>query len=141
MSEQNVERTRRLIETFNTRDVGALIALCDSDIEVHSVFAAVGGTTYQGHDGVRKWQRDLQEAWGEEIRIEIEAFFDLGDNTLVFQVTHARGLQSGVEVAMPNASVSRWHDGLCNYVKVYLHREDAFKDLGITEVALEPIAP
>lgn len=141
MSEQNVERDRRLVETFNTRDVEAFIALCDPDIEVHSVFAAVGGTTYHGHDGVRKWHRDLQETWGEEIRIESEAFFDLGEHTLGFQVIHGRGLQTGVEVAMPCAHVARWREGLCHYLKVYMHREDALEDMDVTEETLKPFAP
>ena len=142
MSEQNVERDRRLVETFNTRDVEAFIALCDPDIEVHSVFTAVGGTTYHGHDGVRKWHRDLQETWGEEIRIESEAFFDLGEHTLGFQVIHGRGLQSGVEVAMPCAHVARWRDeGLCDHLKVYMHREDALEDMDVTEETLKPFAP
>jgi ketosteroid isomerase-like protein len=141
MSEQNVERDRRLVETFNTRDVEAFIELCAPDIEVHSVFTTVGGTTYHGHDGVCKWHRDLKETWGEEIRIESEAFFDLGEHTLGFQVIHGRGLRSGVGVAMPCAHVARWRDGLCDYLKVYIHREDAHEDMGVTEETLEPFAP
>jgi hypothetical protein len=116
--------------------VEAFIALCAPDIEVHSVFTAVGGTTYHGHDGVRK---DLQETWGEEIRIESEASFDLGEHTLGLQVIHGRGLQSGVEVPMPCAHVARWRQGLCDYLQVY--REDALEDMDVTEEALKPFAP
>jgi hypothetical protein len=42
---------------------------------------------------------------------------------------------------MPVAAVVRWHGGLCVYFKAYLHREDALSDLGVSEEALEPIAP
>lgn len=42
---------------------------------------------------------------------------------------------------MPVAVVMRWRDGRCVYSKVYTNREDAFRDLGVTEDALEPIAP
>jgi hypothetical protein len=42
---------------------------------------------------------------------------------------------------MPYAQVVRWRDGLAVYFKGYVHREDALKDLGVAEDALEPIAP
>ena len=42
---------------------------------------------------------------------------------------------------MPNALVATWRDGLIVYFKVYAHREDALSDLGVSEEALEPIAP
>jgi hypothetical protein len=42
---------------------------------------------------------------------------------------------------MPNAQVFRWRDGLGVYWKGYVHREDALRDLGISEDELEPIAP
>ena len=51
MSQENVELHRRAIEAFNSHDVEAFIALCDPSIEAHSVFAAVGGAVYHGHDG------------------------------------------------------------------------------------------
>ena len=136
-----MELHRRVYWALNASDVDALVALCDPSIEVHSVFAAVGGAVYHGHDGVRKWERDLHESWGGEFRVEPEAFFDLDEHTLVFGVLRARGSQSGVEVAMPATGVATWRDGLCVSHKAYLDKEDALRDLGVSEEALEPIAP
>ena len=141
MSEENVELHRRFIEAYNARDTETFISLCDPQIEVHSVFAAPGGADYNGHDGVRKWLQDLEETWGPEFRVQPEAFFDLGENTLVFSVLHGRGRQTGVDVPMPNAQVARLRDGLIVYLKVYIHREDALSDLGVSADALEPIPP
>jgi hypothetical protein len=56
-------------------------------------------------------------------------------------VLHGRGLHSGVDVAMPNAQVVQWHDGLIVRLEAYAHREDALGNLGVSEDALEPIAP
>jgi hypothetical protein len=78
---------------------------------------------------------------GGVIRVEPEAFFDLGEHTLFLYVLHGRGRHSGVEVAMPSALVARWRDGLIVYLKAYAHREDALSDLGVGEDALEPIDP
>jgi ketosteroid isomerase-like protein len=90
---------------------------------------------------VREYFRDLKDAWGAENRGEVEAFFDLGEQTLAFYVLHGRGRQSGAEVAMPLAHVIRWRDGLVVYFKVYAHREEALSDLRLAEAALERIEP
>jgi ketosteroid isomerase-like protein len=140
VSEQNVELHRRAIEAFNARDLGASIALCDPQIEFHSMFAAVEGV-YHGHDGLRRFRTDLEEAWGGQFRLEPEAYFDLGEYTVAFYALRGRGKQSGAEVALSGTHVFRWRDGLIVYFKAYAHREDALRDLGVSEDALEPIAP
>jgi hypothetical protein len=137
----NVDHHRRLLVAFNARDIEAFIAYCDPQIEFHSSFAAIGGAVYHGHDGVRKWHRDLEEVWGGDFHAEAEAFFDLGEQTVVSYVLHGRGRHSRAEVAMPTAQIVKWRDGLAIYLKAYAHKEDAFKDLGAAEDALEPIPP
>jgi ketosteroid isomerase-like protein len=141
MSQENVEIARIFTRAFNAGDVEALVACCDPQVELHSTFAAIGGGVYHGHDGLRKWYRDIGEAWGEEIRTELEALFDLGEEVLVFSVLHGRGPRSGVEVALPAAMVVRVRNGRVVFFKGSAHREDALADLGVSEHALQPIAP
>jgi ketosteroid isomerase-like protein len=142
MSERNVDLTRRFLETYNARNIDAMAAYFDPSIEFHAAFAAVAPTVYHGHDGMRKWHRELEEAWQDGIvRLEPEAYFDLGELTLVFWVLHARGRHSGADVAMPGASVLRWRDGLMIYAKTDLHRQGAVSDLGVSEDELKPIDP
>jgi hypothetical protein len=141
MSRANIELHGRANDAFNARHVEAFIAFCDPNVEFQGVFTAVGGGVHHGHDGVRRWHRDLQDAWGEEIRIEPEACFDLGEYTLAFNVLRGRGRHSGADVAMPYAQVVRWRVGLIIYFKAYVHREEALPDLGVVEDALVPIAP
>ncbi len=141
MSNENVGLHRRSVEAFNTRDVENFLAFCDSEIELHSTVTVPGGAVYHGHDGVRRWHRDLEDGWGEELRVEPEAYFDLGDNTITFHVLHGRGRQSGADVAMPAAHVCRWRNGLIVFFKGYAKKEDALGDLGVSEGALEPIVP
>jgi hypothetical protein len=100
-----------------------------------------GGAVYHRHDGVRTYFGDFKDAWGDEFRVEAEAFFDLGEHTLLFYAIHGRGQQSGAEVAMPGAQVCSWREDLMVYGKAYIHREDALTDLGVSEDALEPIVP
>jgi ketosteroid isomerase-like protein len=141
VSERNIDLHRRLVAAINAKDSDAFIALCDPDIEIHPTIAAVSGAVYHGHDGVQKWRGDIQEAWGDEFRLEPEAYFDLGDQTLAFYLARGRGTQSGLEIGAPHAHVCRWSDGLCVYYKGYPDKRDALVDLGLSEDALEPIAP
>ena len=141
MSRENVELLRRLVTAYNTRDIEAFIARCDPGIELETAFAAVGGEVYHGHDGLRVWHRDVEDVWGGSVHLELEAFFDLGERTLLFYVLHGRGKHSGVEVAMPVALVARLRDGLIVHLKAYAHREDTLRDLCVTDDELEPIDP
>ena len=141
MSERNVELYRRIVEAFHARDVEAFIAYLDPSVEYHSAITVPGGAVYRGHDGVRKYFADFKDAWADEFRVEPEAFFALGEQTLMFYLVHGRGQQSGAEVAMPGAQVCRWRDGLVVYAKAHVHREEALRDLGVSEDMLEPIAP
>src|SRR5438552_12420884 len=110
MSQENIDLHRRAVEAYNTHDAEALIALCDPSIEAHSVFAAVGGAVYHGHDGLRRFFRDARDSWGDEIRIEPEAYFDLGESTLAFLMLHGQGRQSGArgrDADRPGGEVAR----------------------------------
>jgi ketosteroid isomerase-like protein len=121
--------------------VEAYIAYCDPEIELHSAVTVPGGTTYHGHPGVRNWHRDLEDVFGDALQIEPHAYFDLGEHTITFHSLHGRGRQSGADVAMPAAHVCRWRDGRIVYFKGYAKREDALRDLGVSEETVEPIGP
>ena len=141
MSGENLELHRRANQAFNSRDVEAYLAFCDPNIELNSAVTGPGPAVYYGHAGVRRWHRDLTDAFGDDVRLQPEAFFDLGEHTVTFHVLHGRGLQSGADVETPAAHVCRWRGGLIVYFKGYVQREDALRDLGVSEAALQPIAP
>jgi ketosteroid isomerase-like protein len=141
MSEANVELHRRANEAFNTRDIEAYVAYCDPTIELHSAVTVPGGGFYRGHDGVRRWHRDLEDVFGEEIRVETEAYFDVDEHTISFHVLEGRGQQSGAGVATPAAHLCRWRNGRIVYFKGYVHREDVFRELDVSQDSLERIRP
>jgi SnoaL-like domain len=142
VSASNVELHRRAVDAINARELETLVAGSDPSIEWHPLFAgAMGAAVHHGHDGIRQWFRDLEDAWGDELHIEPEAYFDLGEQTLLIATLRGRGRQSGVNAAMPYAAVARWCDGLCVYAKLYTDPGEALRDLGVTEDELEPIAP
>jgi ketosteroid isomerase-like protein len=141
VSEENVNLHRLSVQAFNARDIETFVALCDPQIELHSTVTVPGGAVYNGHDGVRRWHRDLEDGWGDDLRIAPEAYFDLGEHTVTHHVLHGRGRESGADVSMPAAHVCRWRDGRMVYFKGYAHREDALSDLGTSEDAVDAIEP
>jgi ketosteroid isomerase-like protein len=140
VSERNVELHRRLLEAFNNRDAESMVACSDPDIEYHPLLSGIATSVYRGHEGIRTWLAQVDDVW-EVLRAEAEAYFDLGERTLLFYVLAGRGQHSGAEVAVAGAQVWRWRDGLGVYGKQYARREEALMDLGVPEDALEPIAP
>jgi ketosteroid isomerase-like protein len=142
MSRENVELHRRLIEAFNAHDAEALIACTDPSVEFHPALVALaGGTAFRGHDGMRSWFADLEDTLGDEMRVEPTAFFDLGEQTLMIYALRGRGRLSGAEVTSHFTQVARWRDNLLVYAKVYTERDEALKDLGVSEDEVEPIDP
>jgi hypothetical protein len=141
VSRENVELHRRSAEAFNTRDVEMFVAFCDPQIELHSAVTIPGGGSYDGHDGVRRWYRDLAEGWGDELQMEPEAYFDLGEQTISFHMLHGRGQQSGANVTMAAAHLCRWRDGLIVYFKGYSHRDGVLRELGVSLDNLERVDP
>jgi ketosteroid isomerase-like protein len=141
MSQENADLVHKALEAFNTRELDAMLALADPNCEWHSTFAVVGGAVYHGHDGLRRWHRDMEDAWEHRIRVEIESVFDLGEYVLSFAILHASGRHSGAEVAMPIAQVWKFRAGLVAYCKTYTDRDEALRDLGTSEDALQPINP
>ena len=136
MSLENVERHRRFVEAFVARDADAILEFCDPEIELHSAFTAIGGAVYRGHEGIRRWHRDLDEAW-DDMEISGETYFDLGDDVLIFYVLAGRRpAESGVEVGMENALVATWRDGRMTYFKVFRERDEALSELGLSHDAL-----
>jgi hypothetical protein len=141
MSRENVERHHRANEAFNSRDVAAYLEYCDPRIELHSAVTVPGGTVYYGHGGVRRWHRDLEEVFGGEIKVEPEAYFSVGDQTVTFHHLRGRGQRSGANVETWAAHVCTWREGLIVYFKGYTHKEDVLRELGVSEDQLEAINP
>lgn len=51
---------RRLIDAFNDRDLDALLACLDPDVDLHPLPFRGLRSSYRGHTGVGRWLRDLR---------------------------------------------------------------------------------
>ena len=68
MSQENVEAVERFVDAYNRRDVDAMLAELDPEVEWHSaILEPVGGRArvYRGHEGFREVFGDLYDALAE----------------------------------------------------------------------------
>ena len=54
MSRENVDLSYRAADAFNQRDLGAVLALQDDEVEGVPLASDMEGG-YHGHDGTRRW--------------------------------------------------------------------------------------
>jgi hypothetical protein len=63
---------RQVMEALGRRDLAAVIAVADGEVELHSFFAQLGGGgVYRGHDGTRQYVSDLTDAW-DLVRADVD---------------------------------------------------------------------
>ena len=102
MSRENVEVARCALSSFNRSDP-SWDEHWATDCELISITAGqIEGTTYRGHDGLRRYERDRNDAW-EELRFEADEFIEAGDHVVVVGLLTGRGRGSGVQVDQPVA--------------------------------------
>jgi ketosteroid isomerase-like protein len=89
------------------------------DIEVHSRVAQVmGGGPYRGHDGVRQWVSDLDDAFGE-FQLNIDDAQEIGDRLLLFGSIDIRGRAGQTQLHEPMAWVFEFEDGLIRRMRTF----------------------
>jgi ketosteroid isomerase-like protein len=92
------EVVRAWIESFNRRDLEALLELSSEDLRLHPYLATlIEDATYVGHRGIREYFRDADEAW-EEIRLRVPGELQEDGELLVGPVEiYGRARSSGLE--------------------------------------------
>jgi ketosteroid isomerase-like protein len=97
MARENIEVVRRTFEAFAAADLDSLLPLLDPGVEVRSLLAEPEGTTFRGHEGVRKWFATVHEIFPDWSPM-LQRAHDLdGAVVAAFHVT-ATGAGSGVPI-------------------------------------------
>jgi ketosteroid isomerase-like protein len=135
MSQEHVEAFRRAIEAYNRRDIDAFLEAIDPEVELQGALQALlegEAKVYRGHEGVRQWVRDIDEALAG-IRLELPEIRDLGDRIVAIGRLHARGQASGAETESPFGCVVEWKNGKATRVLSFLDRREALEAAGLRE--------
>jgi ketosteroid isomerase-like protein len=130
MSRENVELVRTWIDDFNRRDLDALRAIHDPDVEVDwSASRGLGAGVYQGIDAVLGLYADAFDAW-EEIIVEPDCLRDAGESVVVPNVGRVRG-REGIEVLARSAVVFTVRRRKVSRVCLYQEMEQALQAVGV----------
>ena len=100
-----------------------------------TLFAMLGGgaTVFRGHEGVREYLRDLDEAFAEFQIAEISEIRDLGERVLAVGQLRGRGRDSGAEVESPVAYVVEFKNGRIIRMDDFFDPKEALEAAGLRE--------
>ncbi len=127
MSRKNVEVVRRSVDAVNRGDIDGVLALIDSDAELHSaIIGGAEGSVYRGHDGFRKWFAESTASF-EQLETQLTEFRTVDDRVIAFGRIHARGRESGLELDSETGWVFTVRGGKVVKAEGFLSRADALE--------------
>jgi uncharacterized protein len=135
MSQENVEVFQRAVEAYNRGDVDAFLEAFDPGLEWHPLIQVMFGgesRVYRGHEGIREFMREVDEALAE-VQIQSVEIRDLGERLVVTARLRARGRASGAETASPIGWVAEFKDGRVTRMRDYLDPKEALEAAGLSE--------
>jgi ketosteroid isomerase-like protein len=125
-----VDHARAAYDAWSRRDLDAFVELFSEDVELRPVLGrGLGSTTYHGHQGLRTWYEEANEAW-EELVVEPYEFKQRGDRLAVFLRAVGRGRGSQVQVEAEIVHVAEFRDGKFTRLDGFADREQALEALG-----------
>ena len=96
MSQENVEIVRGFYATIERGEEPWELLPADFVIDLSR--RLMDPAMLRGPDGIRAFYRDLDAAWADGARLEVEELIDAGDKVLVLIRFGGRGKMSGAEV-------------------------------------------
>ena len=132
MSQENVEIMRRGVEAFSRADWEESVSLATPDVEWHDAPDLPGARRHKGRDALLARWKDMAETL-EDWTVDIEEFFDAGDQVVVFFTSSGRGRISGVEVSRKAAQVATFREGKIIKIVGYADRAKALEAVGLSE--------
>jgi len=127
MEERNAEVVVRWCEAIERGDLGE--ELWDADLEIVNAEGWALEATYRGHDGLRRWWSDLEEAFSD-FAMEVEEITPFDDErVLTVQRFVGRFRATGIPFDGPWASVITVRAGRIVHAVGYLTKGRALRAL------------
>lgn len=127
MSRENVDRVLLMYETFNRRDLDGMLALMHEDVVIVPRSGALEGD-YLGHEGIRRWWRDLLDVL-PDYRADVEELEAFGPMTLGQIRGRAHGAASATPVMETWWQSIRWRDGRCIWWRNFATKTEALETI------------
>jgi ketosteroid isomerase-like protein len=127
----NVERHYQAINAANSRDLNALLAVMDPEVEAHPRLASMEGS-FHGHDGIRRWWTNLLDTF-PDLAAEVVSMEDLGDLTLAAVHIRGHGVESDTPFDATFWQIARWRSGKCFWRATFNTRAEALASVGVSD--------
>jgi ketosteroid isomerase-like protein len=131
MSQENVELHYGFFDAFNQRDLDAVLALLDDDVDAASRVASLEGG-FRGHDGFRRLWESVLDVMPDST-IEVVEAHDLGNVTIAALHQRGRGAGSGIPYDETVWQAARWQRGKCVWFRTCDTQAEALEAAGLKE--------
>jgi ketosteroid isomerase-like protein len=129
---ESVELLRRFYESFNQRDLDAVLELCTEDVEIYKdpeVVEMVAAFTPRGQELVAQYLRVWLDSW-DEYNVRPDDFVQSGDQVAALIQLRARGKGSQFEIEEEMADVFAIRDARIARLRLYVRRDQALDSIG-----------
>lgn len=133
MSQENVEIVRRSYDAWNRGDLDALLALMHPNVRIDYTAGVFPGMddAYEGHEGARKYWRDLLGPW-RSLDIEVEKLEGSGNKVVTVFTFEGEG-RDGIVVRRRLGNVLTLTDGLVSRLDAYGDPSEALEAAALSE--------
>lgn len=133
MSQENVEIVKSMYEAWNGADVEEVLAYMDPAVEIDYTAGAFPGIDkrYEGHEGARKYWRDLRGPWSS-LKIDVEDVRANGNEVATVFTFEGEG-REGIVVRRRLGNVVTISDGLVTRFAAYDDPRAALEAAGLPE--------
>jgi ketosteroid isomerase-like protein len=130
---KNAVRVKAGLEALNRGDIEEQLTWVDPAFRFDMTERVFNPDVYEGHEGLRRFNRDLSEVW-EEFQLEVEDLLESesGGTVVALYRMRGRGKGSGVEVELESATVWEFRDDKAVSARIYRDRDAAFAAAGIS---------
>jgi ketosteroid isomerase-like protein len=113
------EVVARLFEAFSRRDLPSALALVHPEVVFQPMTAAVtqAGEPYRGHEGIRRYARDIESHW-EELTVIPAQIRAAGRAVVALGLVSGRGAGGSFRDA-PTTWVVKFRDGLVAHAQIF----------------------
>ena len=126
-----VDVVRRSNDAFNRRDVEAMIALSDPEIEVEDIPALPDAQVFRGHHGLRDLLALNWEPW-KAVVVEAERLIEVDDETvLLLSRNRWQARESSFEIMKARGSIYTVRNGRVVRARFYANQALALEAAGI----------
>jgi len=124
----------RFYEALTRRDVDALMELCHEDVEVYKapgVVEMVSALTPRGRPGVAHWLEGWLASW-DLYEPQVHELRGSGDEVVALTAVRSRGRGSQFDLEEEMADAFAVRDGKIARMRLYVTRDQALRDVGLS---------